>query len=195
MLQTAVQYAHQLIRETVQEKDVVVDATMGNGNDTLLLAKTVGKSGTVHAFDIQKIALSRTEALLGVHHAQTQLHLEGHEHAGGYLQNNLKFAIFNLGYLPKSDKQIITKANTTIQAIEGMLPHLVQNGKIVLILYYGHAGGVEEKEQVIEYVQNLDQHMYQVLQYAFLNQKTSPPILLCIEKRHLHPLNRKNSKQ
>ena len=35
----------------VQPGDLVVDATAGNGNDTLWLAEAVGANGRVHAFD------------------------------------------------------------------------------------------------------------------------------------------------
>ncbi len=35
----------------VQEGDAVVDATAGNGGDTLWLAKAVGPQGSVYAFD------------------------------------------------------------------------------------------------------------------------------------------------
>ena len=37
----------------VRTGDVVVDATCGNGLDSLWLARTVGRSGKLYAFDIQ----------------------------------------------------------------------------------------------------------------------------------------------
>ena len=50
------------ILQHLKEGDVAVDFTMGNGNDTLFLSKTVGESGKVYAFDIQEAALTSTEA-------------------------------------------------------------------------------------------------------------------------------------
>lgn len=35
MLLTALRYSHQLLKEIISEGDYVIDATMGNGNDTL----------------------------------------------------------------------------------------------------------------------------------------------------------------
>ena len=42
------------IRNQVQEGDLCIDATMGNGNDTLLLSRLCGSTGKVFAFDIQE---------------------------------------------------------------------------------------------------------------------------------------------
>jgi len=53
-LQRVLQYAQQLLKATVEEGDTVVDATAGNGHDTLFLAQLVGDSGQVYAFDVQK---------------------------------------------------------------------------------------------------------------------------------------------
>ena len=54
MLQTALHFSHQLLKEVVELGDFVIDATMGNGHDTAFLAELVGPSGEVFAFDIQK---------------------------------------------------------------------------------------------------------------------------------------------
>ena len=48
------------ILEHLKEGEVAVDFTMGNGNDTLFLSKTVGEGGRVYAFDIQEDALVST---------------------------------------------------------------------------------------------------------------------------------------
>lgn len=60
----AVQLSHEIIKQTVKVGDIVVDATCGNGNDTLLLAKLVGNEGKVFAFDIQNAAIENTNLLL-----------------------------------------------------------------------------------------------------------------------------------
>lgn len=52
------------IREQVQPGDICIDATMGNGNDTLLLSSLCGKDGHVFAFDIQEAALINTRKRL-----------------------------------------------------------------------------------------------------------------------------------
>ena len=52
MLKRSLHYSHELLKEVVQSGDTVIDATMGNGNDTLFLAQLVGEHGHVHAFEI-----------------------------------------------------------------------------------------------------------------------------------------------
>ena len=175
MLQTALHFSHQLLKEVVEPGDFVIDATMGNGHDTAFLAELVGPSGEVFAFDIQKEALINTEQKLTL----------GHEHLHAVLdeETEITAAIFNLGYLPKSNKEIITKPATTKQALDGLLPHLVKGSRIILVVYYGHEGGSEELDLVTNYTQALPQDVYSVLRYEFINQKNQPPVLFCIEKK------------
>lgn len=169
--------------------DVVIDATVGNGNDTLFLSSLVGPSGKVFGFDIQKEALERTLARLQKETADenVQLFHSGHENLKELLPNEVfgkvKAAIFNLGYLPKGDHSIITKPNTTIEALEQLLEIMSPGGIIVLVIYYGHPGGEHEKDTILDYVHQLDQQKAHVLQYQFLNQKNNPPFIIAIEKR------------
>lgn len=53
--------AHDFLAEVVTQDDIVVDATMGNGHDTLFLAKLAKQ---VYAFDIQEQALEKTQERL-----------------------------------------------------------------------------------------------------------------------------------
>ncbi len=52
------------ITEQVQPGDICIDATMGNGNDTLLLSSFCKETGHVFAFDIQEQALDHTRQRL-----------------------------------------------------------------------------------------------------------------------------------
>ena len=52
-----VQQAHATLAAIISEGDITIDATVGNGHDTLFLARHVGASGTVYGFDIQEAAL------------------------------------------------------------------------------------------------------------------------------------------
>ncbi|MGM0219571.1 class I SAM-dependent methyltransferase [Enterococcus sp. AZ126] len=187
MLQTALQFSHTLLKEVIQEGDSVVDATMGNGNDTAFLAELVGTNGLVYAFDVQKQALVNTEKRLtelGLQEQTILLH-QGHETIKETIPEDtqLKAAIFNLGYLPKSDKQIITQPDTTKQALDALIARLKSKGRIILVVYYGHTGGEAELALVHEYSQKLPQEEYSVLTYQFINQRNNPPILFCIEKK------------
>ena len=187
MLQTALHFSHQLLAEILKPGDQAVDATMGNGHDTALLAKLVGAYGKVYAFDVQQAAIDATSSRLAEQDLteRVQLFHQGHEtiHEVISLDTPIKAAIFNLGYLPKSDKAIITLPNTTKTAIEALLERLVQKGRIILVVYYGHDGGAKELAMVNDFCQELPQQDYNVLRYQFINQANQPPILYCIEKK------------
>src|SRR5690625_1363959 len=143
MLQGIIPFAHELLSRTVNDGDIVVDATCGNGNDTLFLSTLVGENGHVYAFDIQQQAIDTTTHLLKEHKRKnvTLIH-DSHSNAVQYIEqeNTLKGIIFNLGYLPRSDKKIITKPHSTITAVEKFLPLLKKGGIVVLVVYAGHPG-------------------------------------------------------
>lgn len=172
--------SHDFLAEVLNANSISLDATMGNGNDTLFLAK---RSHKVYAFDVQKEALHNTQKRLeeaGVTNAT--LILDGHEHLSRYVSAPLTAAIFNLGYLPSADKAIITRPQTTLQAIEQVLALLKVGGRVSLMIYYGHEGGEMEKDAVLDFVRQLDQKAYAVMLYQAINQVNTPPFLIMIEK-------------
>lgn len=186
LLHSAQKMSHILLKQCVKDNDIVVDATMGNGFDTLLLSQLVGKNGKVFAFDIQQQAIDMTTQRLNKHQAPQNYHLilDGHEHVSNYIkEQTLSAAIFNLGYLPQSNKFITTQSHTTITAITSLLTCLKQHGVIIIVVYYGHEGGIEEKESIETFISQLPQQDYHVAKYAFLNQINCPPQLFVIEKR------------
>ena len=176
--------SHQYIERFVEDGDIVIDATAGNGNDIVFLAKLVGQTGQVFSFDVQKIALDRTrEKLINLGLAdRVELINDGHENIDKYIKNNVKAVMFNLGYLPSGDHKMGTKAETTISAIEKSLNSLVKKGIISIVVYHGGDSGFEEKIQVLEYLEKLDPKKYSVMKTEFINQPNCPPILVCIEK-------------
>ena len=187
MLLTALHFSHSLLEEILQPGDHVIDATMGNGYDTVFMAEKIGKTGHVYSFDIQKEALLSTKSKLTEQDLldRTSLFLQGHETLGTVVDEAqpIKAGIFNLGYLPKSDKSVITLPETTRTAMEEILKRLVSRGRMILVVYYGHDGGEKELDMVQDYCQSLPQEKYNVLKYQFINQKNNPPILYCVEKK------------
>lgn len=178
-----VEFAHTLLESSVNKGDILIDATCGNGNDTLFLAKLTGENGQVYAFDIQEDAIIRSKELTKDYNNINYI-LDSHANLANYLKDTktLDGAIFNLGYLPKSDKTVITLAKSTIQAITSMLEILNKGKQIVIVVYHGHEGGKEEKNAVLDYVEKLSQKEFSVLQYGFINQKNNPPFVIGIEK-------------
>ena len=169
MLKKPLSFVQELLKDSVMKNDIVIDATVGNGNDTVLLATLVGSTGKVYGFDVQEegIQTTKTKLLLTGSLPQTELILDGHENLDQYVpeNSNISAITFNLGYLPKSDKSIITTADTTLKAIEKGLIRLRKGGLITIMVYYGHEGGLEEKTGVTNFVANLPQEDYQVLKY------------------------------
>ncbi|MFC2947115.1 class I SAM-dependent methyltransferase [Virgibacillus sediminis] len=185
MIKGILDYSHDLLKHSVEEGDIVMDATCGNGHDTIFLSGLTGPSGKVFAFDIQQQAIRNTKQLLSdAKHQNVTLVHDSHANASEYLpEGELGGAIFNLGYLPKSDKSIVTKGSSTIEAVNNLLPRLGRGKIIVLVVYHGHPGGREEKEAVVNHVQQLEQKDYAVLRYGFINQRNNPPFILAVQKR------------
>lgn len=173
------QMAHAFLEEVVTDEDIVVDATMGNGHDTLFLARLAKK---VYAFDIQEQAVEQTtKRLAEAKLDNVELLLTGHENVAQYVES-IKAAIFNLGYLPSADKTVITQPHTTIQALEKLCQRLVAGGRIAVMIYYGHAGGDVERDAVLDFVSQLPQQEFTVALYKTINQINQPPFLVMIEK-------------
>lgn len=187
MLLKPLSFVKETLKNTIQKNDHVIDATVGNGHDTLLLATLVGPYGKVYGFDIQNEAIETTKEklLLTGQLAQTDLILDSHDNIELHVPEDEKISAvtFNLGYLPSGDKSIITKPDSTIAAIKQSLARLRKGGLITIMVYSGHEGGKIEKERVSEFVTHLNQEEYGVLEYKFVNQKNNPPYLYIIEKK------------
>ncbi len=173
-----------IIYNCVKEGHTVVDCTVGNGHDTVLLAELVGSNGKVYGFDIQKEALEITFEKLTCENLNNRVILieNGHENIDLYIDEKVNFVIYNLGYLPKGNKDIKTSKDTTLVSLEKSLNLLKDNGIILITCYIGHEGGLEEKNAVEDFLKGLDQKKYNVIKYDFINQRNYPPILYGVEK-------------
>ncbi|MFB5663817.1 class I SAM-dependent methyltransferase [Alteribacillus sp. HJP-4] len=182
-------FARQLLASALQPGDTAVDGTAGNGHDTLFLAELAGNSGRVYAFDIQAEAIENTRRLLQAKDQLSQVSLFqiGHEQAASVIPpeefSNVKAAVFNLGYLPGSDKSITTHSESTLAAVKILLDRMPAGGLIVLVIYHGHVEGRQEKQAVEAYAESLDQKKVQVLRYGFINQVNRPPFIIALEKK------------
>ena len=187
MFQNIVTVTHQIMKEKIHKGDHVLDATVGKGNDTLLLSQLVGQDGIVYGLDIQAQAIAFAEKRLfeEAKFKNTKLFVKDHSELDHVIQRNekLQLAIFNLGYLPSGDKEIITQSETTIKAIQAVLERLDKMGVLLIASYIGHPGGMEEFEAVQSYLEKCDQKSYNVAMFNFLNQKNLPPRLFIVERR------------
>ncbi|SDY86241.1 Putative rRNA methylase [Proteiniborus ethanoligenes] len=178
--------AKELMVKTVQKGNIVVDATVGNGHDTLLLANLVGGNGKVYGFDIQDSAIENTRLKLVQNHVYERVILikDSHESMDKYILEKVDFIIFNLGYLPGGNHEINTKAETTIAALEKSLELLKENGLLLVTTYPGHRDGKIEDEYIKKTFSRLDQKKFNILKFEFINQINNPPILYGVEKNN-----------
>lgn len=169
----------------VSDGDTVVDATCGNGLDTVALAKAVGREGKVYAFDIQKKALILTEARLHSH-GLGNVHLikQSFESMSSHIaENSASAVVFNLGYLPGGDHSITTTAGTTMAGLDAALRVIRPGGIVTVVLYDGHEEGVEEKKSIVEWAETLDPGQYHAAFVSMINQNNHPPEILWITKK------------
>ncbi|MDD4237825.1 MAG: class I SAM-dependent methyltransferase [Desulfotomaculaceae bacterium] len=183
-LGSAVHLAHLLLSEALGPGGTAIDATAGNGCDTLFLARQVGPQGKVYAIDIQAGALAKTSLLLqkaGVLDRVILLH-SSHEEMEQLVTAPVDAVIFNLGYLPGGDHNLVTTSETTARALRAALKMLKPEGRIGLVIYTGHPGGQEELAVVEGVASSLDVSLYRVVRLNFINRSAQAPVVIVIEK-------------
>jgi hypothetical protein len=202
--------SHDLWRNVVQPGDNCIDATAGKGIDTTLLASLVGPTGHIYAFDVQQEALETTKSavkdnidensrpsidyILGCHSEMTQRitavlsssHGDGDDDDdddSSNIEGCVALVCFNLGYLPgKGDKNITTRCETTLKAIQAAQQLLKPGGMVSVLSYLGHEEGRREYEAVKRGMVELPTYEWITLQVQTLN-RPSAPILMTAQKR------------
>ena len=178
------------ILQHLSDGEVAVDFTMGNGNDTLFLSRTVGESGRVYAFDIQEEAIESTRAHLEANGAPDNYKLicASHHLVREYVKEPIKAGMFNLGYLPRSGKKAVTTLReTTMPAVEAAIDMLLPDGVLIVAIYPGHEEGALEGEMLREYFSTLNKYRICPSEFRILNSPDSPYFFL-IEKSKRAPM-------
>ena len=176
---------HQILSAKLKPGDRAADATMGNGWDTLKLCELVGESGKVYGFDIQEKAVLTTKERLAKagFMVRAELFCCSHSEAGERIHENIQAFTMNLGYLPGGDKQIVTRSESTVAALKVLTQLLSSGGLGLVLIYYGHPGGKEEKEAVETFMQEMPSGWGEILRTEIVNRKNCPPILYIMEKK------------
>lgn len=181
---SAVQWARSFIFPALKNGSRAVDATAGNGHDTLFLAENVGPDGRVYAIDIQKEALDRTEGRLQAAnmHERIVAICGGHQEVAGIIGETVDAVMFNLGYLPGSDRSVLTSPDTSREGIDAALKILNPGGRMSIVVYTGHPGGADEAEVVGNLLAGLDHKVFSIQKMVFWNSRTSSPELFFISR-------------
>lgn len=179
------EWCHHFIEEHVQEGDICIDATAGNGNDTQFLCELVGDQGKVFAFDIQEAAVAATKKRIYEHgfseraEVLCKSHVKMAEHVD---KDSVSCIVFNFGYLPGGDHNLATKKDTSIEAIHEGLKLLKKGGLMSLCIYSGGDSGFEERDALLEELKTLDRKKYLVILSCYYNRPNHPPIPAFIVK-------------
>ncbi len=179
-----VEILHLLLSAYLHEGDSAIDATSGNGYDTVFLANCVGESGKVIAIDLQENAIkaTRQRCEAASHHNSVSYYQMCHSKLAQIATPSpVAAAIFNLGYLPKADHKFTTSAETTIAGLSAAYAQLKIGGILAVVCYTGHPGGPEESAAVEEYFEKLPGH--HTTRYGVHQPQKPAPFLLTTAKR------------
>lgn len=167
--------------------DIAIDATCGNGWDTLALAKLclTPSEGKVYAFDIQASAIESTKKLVEQElstemNNRIELHQGSHDSFPSWIEHgSVKLIVYNLGYLPGGgNKGLTTLASSTISSLEHALKLIAPGGAISMTCYPGHPEGVVEESRLIAFAAALDPRRWSCCHHRWLNRHQSPSLLL-----------------
>lgn len=185
LLRSARFLAAEVLEKAIAPGDTVIDATMGNGHDTLTLCSLVGENGHVIAFDVQPQAVENTRKRLeeaGMLQ-RAALYCRGHEQMAQVVSGPVDAIVFNLGWLPGGDKTVTTRWETTKTAVEAALGLLRPLGVLIICVYPGHAEGDRERQALVSLLAQLPPQRYNVLGQKFLNAGLGAPECFVIQRQ------------
>ncbi len=179
-------YSHKLWKKHLKNNCQVIDATCGNGKDTLFLLKQT--KGKVYCFDIQKIAIEKTKLLLkktfkNEDFNRTKFFNLSHEHLN-IIEEQVSLIVYNLGYLPGGDKTITTTCKSTIKSLSQAMRLLNNKGAISIMCYPGHSEGEIEEKAILNFLSNISLDDWEIFHYRWIKKNKKTPSLVWIKKRY-----------
>lgn len=176
----------QYFEKLLKPGDIAIDATCGNGHDTLFIASRIltEDSGALYTLDIQKEALKSAKILLQeniplTHFGRIHFLEMSHETFPSEIaKNSVKLIIYNLGYLPGGDKAITTESDTTLKSIKNSMELISFEGAISITCYPGHPAGKIEEDLILEFASTLDHRAWNCCHHRFVNREKGPSLLI-----------------
>lgn len=186
LFQSHLDLAHSYWQKIIKPGDIAIDATCGNGQDTLLLCKLAlsHSAGHVYAIDIQPQAITLTQAFLTQNLPSSLLsqviyHQGCHSVFPTEIQpESVGLIAYNLGYLPGNDKNLTTMTETTLKSLNQALTFIKPGGAISITCYPGHVEGSHEQEAISDFAKNLLPVDWSCCHHVWLNRKKSPSLIL-----------------
>lgn len=171
--------ARKLWAEHLPRPDIVIDATCGNGKDTLFLCQL---GHIVHGFDIQEEAIERTKELLKENNCLDRAHLYLASHVSFPPLSPLpKLIIYNLGYLPRGNKEITTLTETTLISLSHAWNLLAPEGALSITCYPGHLEGEKEEREILKQLSAIPSHEGLLIHHRFFNRPRSPSLIWALK--------------
>lgn len=185
LFNTPIDLAHHFWEQLLKPFDAVIDATCGNGKDSLVLAKLLKpQNGILFCIDIQKQAIENSKALLETDFPFVQFYKQSHEKLPSIpSSHSLKLIVFNLGYLPGGDKSLTTQVTSTLESISAALEVLSPGGVLSITCYPGHLEGKKEQKALLERLSTLDPFTWSFSTFFWPNRHTSPSLFLIQKKK------------
>ena len=183
-------FAHEEWKIFLKEPCRVIDATCGNGRDTLKLAQLIDEKSSVIALDIQAKAIAQTERLLsenltieqrGRVHLFCQSHIQFPKLAH---EKPVQLVVYNLGYLPGGDKNLTTITETTLLSLKEAMTLLHPGGLISITCYPGHLEGQWEQSALLQMLQDLPLSNWLIRFYRKALSETAPSLLFIHKTTH-----------
>jgi SAM-dependent methyltransferase len=194
LFQSHLDLAKQYWTQLIHPGDSVIDATCGNGHDTLFLAERVltPEMGIVYSMDIQEAAIEKARQKI-VNSLPVDLQSRVRFILGSHctfpkeiLPLSVALLVYNLGYLPGGSKTLTTELSSTMQSIQAALPLIKEGGAISITCYPGHSEGKKEEAALLAYAENLDKKMWSCCFHQWINRREAPSLMM-IQKSSVAP--------
>jgi hypothetical protein len=172
--------AHALWKDLVKPGATLIDATCGNGHDTCALAKL--KPSQLFALDIQEEAVRKTEKNLKIlldssDFEKIRFIASCHSHFPPTIfPRSVQLIVYNLGYLPGGDKELVTQVETTLLSIQKALDLVSCDGAISITCYPGHPEGEKEEQALLTFFRSLSPKKWNCLYHQWVNRPKSPSL-------------------
>ena len=183
---SAVQLCHEFLAMHLAPGGLYVDATCGNGHDTLFLCRLAGAEGRVLGLDIQQQAVDNTNARLTAagYGAVGRAVLHDHARLAELVQpGTADCVLFNFGWLPGAEHAVHSTADGSVPALRAALEALRSGGVLAAVLYSGQVIGDSEKQAALAFFRALPLTKYTVLVCEFANWADTAPLPCFIIKK------------
>lgn len=193
LFQSHLDLAHFYWSRLIEIGDTVIDATCGNGLDTLKLCQLAlsNDKGKVYAFDIQAEAIFSSKENLRTYLPDEFMHFVDFQlrcHSTfpeSVKKNSVKLIAYNLGYRPGGNKAITTQTETTQLSLKNALALIIPGGAISITCYPGHEEGARELEVVLNFATELSPKEWSCCHHVWANRTSAPRLLLIQRSQQL----------